>query len=631
MKILIFLVFFINISILGYSQNTTNPALEIKELLHDKESKHFLSLFQQGRFSILNNELSSYSKRQKSPIREEFRWLKGHTLYQINNLSNAKSQLSPLTESTNINIKQRAFLDLANIALINNDSINAEFYLIKIISDKTNTTIKEIAQAKLMGIYLAKNDGSFKTSKEVSKLMQAFESAYPNSPYLQELQYLFAMYQFYHFHPNAAKESVSKMLENNTNDQVQRLMGEIALSELNYKEAQKYYLPLTIKPNRFRDEASYKSALIYKLNKDFTNARSLLIDLIKYQPRSSYINRAKSELATLDIVMKNYDEAMRYYLFESGFTGTRKALALLKITEIYYLKGDTTSTKRTAFRIQREYPYSSYANEALYWLGRSYMIDKNFEQSIKHFDEYLIREPQSPKNEEITIFLGHSYANLNNFTKSRSYFQQIIRYSKNEPLIRNALLGLGSSYSKDQPIRSLEYYDEVSKKWPKAAESAQALYLAGATRYNLRENKNAIANFSTLTNSFPHSSLYPDSVLALAKLEFKAENFQKIIDLTNIKNNNKEILSEFKELSARSLFRIKDYDKALLLFQEASSLTTNNIRKKELFLAEGSTLRNLERHDEAVRQYEKYLSTIKKNDHNLEELIWNEIISSYIE
>ncbi|MGL4394754.1 MAG: tetratricopeptide repeat protein [Brevinema sp.] len=631
MKFLIFLVLFAVVPQKGYSQIMTNPALEIRELLHDQENQRFLKFFEQGRFSLLNNELSAHEKQLPYPMREELKWLKGHSLLQIENLSNAKTQLTPLTESTNINVRQRAFLDLASIATMQKDSVNAQFYLKKITSDKEKSSIKEIALAKLIGTYLSDNDGSFRKSKEIARLMGEFEKDYPQSAYLQELQYLYAIYQFYHFHPKAAKEYISKLLTNSTNDKIQYLMAEISLSEQDYKEAQKYYLPLTKKPNRFQDEASYKSALIYKLNRDFTNAHTLLSDLIKYYPRSTYIDRAKAELATLDIVLKNYDNALRYYLFESGFTGMRKALALLKIAEVYYLKGDTVSTRRTAHRIQREFPYSSYANEALYWLGRSYMIDRQFEKSIENFDEYLIREPQSPKNEEITIFLGHSYANLREFAKSRTYFQQIIRYSKNEMLVRNALIGLGNSYAEDQPIRSLEYYDEVWSKWPKAQESAQALYFAGATRYNLRQNKGAKDNFTALTNNFTNSALYPDSVLALAKLEFKSENFQNILDLSSVNTKNKETLSEFKELSARSFFRMKDYEAALPLFQEAGSLTKDPARKQELFLAEGSTLRNLGRHGDAVKQYEKYLSRLKKKENTLQELIWNEIISSYLE
>ncbi|MGL4561621.1 MAG: tetratricopeptide repeat protein [Brevinema sp.] len=632
MKILFFFIFFLGIPFVGYSETFINQAFAIKQLLHQEERNHFLSLFEQGRFSLLNTELSMYFKTQQNPIREELQWLKGHSLYQINHLSEAKSQLIPLSESTNILIKQRAFLDLANIAITNNDLVNAEFYLKQIITNNTNTSFKEIAQAKLIVFYLSDPKKSLGKHTEISKLMSNFETSYPNSPYRQELHYLYALYQFNHFHPTAAKEYVVKILEHNTNDKVQRLIAEIELSEQNYQEAQKYFLPLADKINRFQDEALYKSALIYKLNQDFTNAHRLLTKLINYHRNSRYIDRAKAELATVDITLKNYDNALKYYLFESGFTGTRKALALLKIAEVYYIKGDTTSTRRTANRIQREFPYSSYANEALYWLGKSYMADKEFKKSIQNFDEYLIREPQSQKNEEIAIFLGHSYANLNDLSKARSYFQQIIRYSKNDQLKRNALLGLGRTYSKDEPVRSLEYYDQVWQKWPKAPESAQALYFAGATRYNLREHKKAMDNFSTFTNTFSTSPLYPDSVLALAKLSFKAENFQNILDLSSIKTDNKEILSEFKELHARSFFRTKEYAKALPLFQEAGELTKNKERKTELFLAEGSTLRNLERHKEAIKQYEKYLSSMKKSTQtNLQELIWNEIISSYIE
>ena len=305
---------------------------------------------------------------------------------------------------------------------------------------------------------------------------------------------------------------------------------------------------------------------------------------------------------------------------------------MLKIAEIYFLTTNTLATRRTADRIQSSFPYSAYANESLYWVGRSYLLDKEFKKSIQIFDDYLIREPQSPKKDEIMIFLGHAYANIDNQAKARGYFQEIINNSPNEYLKRQALIALGRSYNINEPKRSLEYFDRVWKVWPTAKESDQALYYSGANRYNLRLNTQALDIFKQLVTNFPNSKFYQDAQLAIVKLEFKAENFNALLDINDIPLtvNNREIVSEFKELQARSFFRIGEFDQALSLFQESLKLTDNKNRKVELFLTEASTLRALNRHDEAVQKYEKYLNAIKNSGeiNDLEEVLWAEIAFS---
>ncbi len=581
--------------------------------------------FQQKRYNLFLNEIQSISNPS-----DEIMLSKAIALYHQGETNNSEKIFLTLTNNTNLEIKHQALLYLYQNSFLRKNYTTAKNYLQEIHKAPLDSPYKELAHVKLLHL-----EYSQQNNKTAQVLSESFELLYPDSPFIDDVQYFIALNSISLDQIKKAKYYATTILEKRTNLKIQRLLGEIAIKENDPKEALKYFLPIAESYNPYQDEGLFKSALLYKDLQDYTQSHKLFNILLDYHQNSEYAPRARAELAYVNILLKNYDDALLYYLKESNSTGTQQAFALLKITEIHFLKSNTMTVLRTADRLQKAFPYSAYANESMYWVGRAYLLEKDYQKSIDIFDDYLIREPQSQKKDEILIFLGHSHANLGNQSKARSYFQEIVNTSPNNQLKRQALLALGRSYSANEGARSLDFFDRVWKVWSDSPESEQALYYSAAIRYNLRNNKESLNLFKKLIQEFPESKYYPDAVLAMTKLEFKSENFKNIIDTDNIilTKNNREQVSEFKELQARSFFRVAQYEDALPLYQEASKLTTNKTRLTDLFLAEASTLRALGRHKEAVQNYEQYLKAMDKLDNinHLEELLWTEIVFSYLE
>ncbi len=571
--------------------------------------------FYQGRYSLFLQKLGA-----KTNISGEAQLLKAVALLETGKSPQASEIFLSLTNNQNLNVKHTALLYMYQSAFDAKDFKSAEIFLNNIHQSAPGSPYKEIAHAKLIYLSFIQND-----TRLSQILSSSFEDMYPESEYIHEIQYFIAANHLALGDTAAAKSYAAHLPKDNV--RLQRLMGDIAIQEDSIDEALGYFTPIAEQYGIYQDEALYKSAILYKQQSDYNNAHTYLDRILKYHPNSRYYHRADAELASINILLQNYDDALFYYLRESSGTGRSKAFALLRTAEIHFLKGNTQAVQRTARRIQNEFPYSSFANESLYWLGRSYVLERNFADSIVIFDDYLLREPQGQKRDEIMIFLGHSYANVSDPAKSRYYFQEIVNRSTNDHLIRQALLGLGRSYNTQEPQRSLAYFDRVWQAYPDSAESCQALYYSAATRYNLRANDESLELFNKLISNYPESDFYPDSVLAVAKLQFKSDNFDGVLDMSAIEitKDNKELISEFKELQARSLFRVYRYEEALPLYAEAEKLTTNKTRKTDLFLAEASALRAMGRHKEAVVKYELYMKQ------NPEELIQAEIVYSYLE
>lgn len=595
-----------------------------------RNAEDLISIFSEGNFSYFLKEAHLYSKNHpSSSFSNEISWMEGHALYSLGQIDKAKEIFFTLTNTTVDNsVRHRALFDLANIYAEERNTTLAQDILERIQADPTPSPINEAAASRAILLQFGKlNPEGFK------KKLSIFSQNYPNSPALSELYYFAALTELNKGNIKEA-ESYSQGIKNKKGDTVQRLLAEIALQKKDYPKALSQFQPLSEKEGVFQDEALYKSGLISKLIGDFTDSERYLSLLVEYFPNSLYRERARAELALIHILLKKYHNALVYYRYESGFSGDRKAQALLKITEIYFVKEDSRSTLRAAKRVQKDFPYSAYANEALYWTGRTYLNDKQFTKSIDIFNTYLIREPLSQKKDEIRVFLGQANTGLNDQAAARRYFQAVLREAQDETVLQNARLGLGRSYTLDeQPTRALEYYDAVWMEKPKSILAEQGLYFSGATRYNLRQNKEAAKNIQNLLAAYPNTRFKNDAVITLAKLNFKNEDFSNILSLDGASIQDKESLSELKELQARSEFRLGNYENALIGFQEAQKLTKKKDRQTELFLAEAGSLRNLGRRREALRLYEKYLDeiSIKDNKKNIEEIIWSEITLTYIE
>ncbi|MGL5721640.1 MAG: tetratricopeptide repeat protein [Brevinema sp.] len=589
-----------------------------------------VDLFVSENDAFFLGESSSYLKRHpESPFKEEILWMQAHTRMRQGRTTMARTMLFNLTNSSKKEVRHRALFDLAQIFGIEKNDTVARSLLERIRVDAETSSIKEIAIAR--GLLLRFN---LPSDPNLLRDIRLYAQQYPNSPALDELSYYAALSALQATNLVVAEE-FSRNIKGMKGDTVQRLLAEIALQKQDYAKAWELFLPLSEKENMFQDEALYKCGLIAKLNREYEDSRRFFANIIDYFPNTPYRERARAEQALVNILLQNYDAALAYYRWESGFSGSRKAEALLKITEIYFVKGDSRSMLRAVRRVQREFPYSAYANEAVYWLGRTALNDKRFAQGIELFNTYLIREPLSPKKDEIRIFLGQAYTGIGNIAEARQHYQAVIKDSPNTEVAYNAMMGLGSSYSlENQPARALEFYDIVWKasKAPSLLRE-QALYFAAASRYNLRQNKEAAEQFQKFIKDYPQSRLRSDASLALAKLNFKSENFEGVllVDMADIKD--KEKLSELKELQAQSDFRLERYEDALVLFKEARALTQNKSRRTSLLLSEAGALRNLNRRRDAVRLYEEYLKDVQASgtENTMEEVLWNEITLTYIE
>ncbi len=76
-------------------------------------------------------------------------------------------------------------------------------------------------------------------------------------------------------------------------------------------------------------------------------------------------------------------------------------------------------------RFLRDHPQSSYAPNALYWLGEVYYVTRDFETALAQFSNLLDRYPGSSKQPDALLKTGFSHYELGHWPEARAALQQV--------------------------------------------------------------------------------------------------------------------------------------------------------------------------------------------------------------
>jgi tol-pal system protein YbgF len=97
-----------------------------------------------------------------------------------------------------------------------------------------------------------------------------------------------------------------------------------------------------------------------------------------------------------------------------------KALELLK-------EGRYTDASAAFQAFLKDYPGSSYADNAQYWLGEVYYVTRKFKPALAEFDKVLTQYPGSTKASDARLKMGYIHYEQNNWAEARKVLGQVVK------------------------------------------------------------------------------------------------------------------------------------------------------------------------------------------------------------
>jgi TolA-binding protein len=330
--------------------------------------------------------------------------------------------------------------------------------------------------------------------------------------------------------------------------------------------------------------AHYNLAYAYFQLKDYSGAADFFRKYLNLENdlRSEKVADANNRLGDCNFVnrdytsaISNYDRALRMNLYDADYSLFQKAFCL-------GLQRDYPGKTSALQILIQNYPKSSYQDDALYELGRTFERTNQPQAAISQYKDLISKYPQSSLMNKALIQLGLVHYNANDYQAAISYYKQVVDRSPNTPETQAALAGMKNCYVEMNDVDSYFAYTgklgagvqvSVSEQDSLSYQAAEKLYMA--------RDKKARQQFERYLAQFPNGSFVLNSQFYLAEMLYSDGEAAKALAgyeyvAAQPDNNFTEVaLSKAAGLQ----YNAKNYQQALTYFERFAKISnsTNNL------------------------------------------------------
>lgn len=308
---------------------------------------------------------------------------------------------------------------------------------------------------------------------------------------------------------------------------------------------------------------------------------------------------------------KNYETALEGFrkLTSDEVFGT---IVPYYITQIYYLQEQFDSVITYAPALL-DSATTKRAPEIARIIGESYYRTNRFSDAVPYLEKY--RDKTSNLTRRDIYELGYAYYKSELRLKTIYTLEKITNVT--DSLTQNSLYILGDCYlSQNDNNNARVAFGNASKMDfdKQIKEDAMYNYAKLTFEQSYSPFNEAIITLNTFINTFPDSKKLDEIYTLLGKVYMSTKNYKEAVEaLENIQevtNENEEAYQRVTFFRALELFNNLNFEQAIIHFDKS----LNNSKYNQLFKAQsifwkGESYYRLNRYDEAISQYNKFLLT----------------------
>ena len=278
--------------------------------------------------------------------------------------------------------------------------------------------------------------------------------------------------------------------------------------------------------------AHYNLAYAYFQLKDYANASDNFRKFINLDAdsRNEKVADAYNRLGDCSFLnreytaaISNYDKSFRMNLYDADYALFQKAFCL-------GLQRDNQQKITTLQSLIKTYPKSSYQDEALYELGRTYERTNQPQVSIGYYKDLISKFPQSSYLDKTLIQLGLAYYNVNDFQTSIGYYKKVIDRSPNSAETQAALMGIKNDYVEMNDVDAyFAYTGKLGSKVQVSVNDQDSLTYRAAEKMYMAHDQKAGQQLERYLNQFPNGSFALNSHFYLAEILYNAGDIAKAL------------------------------------------------------------------------------------------------------
>lgn len=576
-------------------------------------------------FSKAIASLKKYETLSPEILRNDI-YLIGLSYYELKNYSNAIQYLSRVTTKPD-EITENAYLHIGNSYVELKDKTNARLAYEAALDTKFDSSVREMA---LYNYALT----TYETNSAFGESVSAFEkflTEFPNSKYADNVyDYLASVYMTSQNY-KAAYESIKnvKKPSNQLLTAQQYVLNQLGIEEFtkkNYSVAAEYFTKALVKtPNKdyqadsyiWRGEANYRLGkyqnTLADLNKffemggsknnNFKNANYLAgyshFSLKEYRKALEYFQKYERQTNAEDLTYadamnrigdcyfndRNFNEAVKSYNKSITVSPAFGDYPLFQIAYVNGLQKKYSAKITVLERLISEYPSSQYADNALYEIGRAYLMMENGDKAIASYKRLLDIYPNSTLAPKTALEIGMVYTNKKDLNNAIPAYKYVVEKYPGSEESRTALRSLESAYIDNNNVASYVEYakslDNVIQTNISSREDS-ITFIAVERQYMNKNYPSAISGFTDYLTKYCEGGQYctaaryylADSYYQTKDKDNALTEFEKLTEIAGNKYMEESILR-----SAEISYDKKQFDKSLNYFGRLEEIATSTENK----------------------------------------------------
>ena len=571
--------------------------------------------------------LKSYEKLFPQVLRNDM-YLLGLSYFQTKDYANAVQYLSKATTEKD-EMTENAYLHLGNSYIKLKDYTNARLAYEAALRTSFNKTVREEA---MFNYALTSYESTSAFGESISAFEQ-FLAEFPDSKYTDEAyDYLSSVYMTTKNY-DAAYQSVLKIKSPNgklleTKQYLLYQLGTEAFAQNSMDKAIEYF-SLSLRSSttgKYSAECLYwRAESYYRTDKPDLAIRDLKAFFNNSSSKSS-ANRvtANYSLAYAYFAKKSYPESLNWFLKYTEAETNPGAItlpdALNRIGDCYFYARNLT--KAQAYYSKAVAASPNTADYAMFQAAYVAGLQKNYTGKIAKLESLISQYPKSEYTDDAMYEMGRAYLMMNDNDKAIATYQRLLDAQPTSDMARKAALEIGMVYyNEKQNDRAISAYKNVIAKYPGTDEANTALesmqtvyidandvstylaytkslghvvksgnvnledsisYLAAEKQYMNASYDKAIVGMQGYLNSF-----CPGGKYCTVAQYYLADSYDRIDDKTNalkayqalLKIEGNEYIEEAVIRCAGIAYDQKDYNTALSYFKQLQTVAQSTENK----------------------------------------------------
>lgn len=451
--------------------------------------------------------LKNYEKLFPQVLRNDM-YLLGLSYFQTKDYANAVQYLSKATTEKD-EMTENAYMHLGNSYVKLKDYTNARLAYEASLQTSFNKTVREEA----MFNYALTSYESTSAFGESITAFEQFLTEFPDSEHADKAyDYLASVYMTTKNY-DAAYRSILKIKSPNaklleTKQYLLYQLGTEAFAQNNMDKAIEYFsLSLHSSANgKYSAECLYWRAESYYRTDRSEKAIPDLKAFFNNSHSRSSANRvaAHYSLAYVYFARKNYNESLNWFLKytenETNPNATTLPDALNRIGDCYFYSRNFTKAQNYYSKAASVSPNT--ADYALFQAAYVAGLQKNYTGKIAKLESLISQYPKSEYKDDALYEMGRAYLMMEDNDKAVATYQRILDSQPNSQTARKAALEIGMIYDNQKSNdKAISAYKNVIAKYPGTDEANTAL----ESMESVYVEKNDVSTYLAYTKTIGHT------------------------------------------------------------------------------------------------------------------------------